>query len=94
MYTTVPGSSEHSSPIRMWADPESVEPQALEQLRNVAALPWTHGVAVMPDVHSGIGATVVDEIPGAYKDIRSVMAQQSDLVEIVAELKQVVCVKG
>ena len=37
---------------------------------------------------------VVDEIPGAYKDIRSVMAQQTDLVEIVAELKQVVCVKG
>jgi tRNA-splicing ligase RtcB len=37
---------------------------------------------------------VVDEIPGAYKDIRSVMAQQADLVEIVAELKQVVCVKG
>ncbi|GAA2002641.1 RtcB family protein [Catenulispora subtropica] len=58
MYTTVPGSSEASSPIRMWADPESVEPQALEQLRNVAGLPWTHGVAVMPDVHTGIGATV------------------------------------
>src|SRR4051794_28813101 len=58
MYTTVPGSSGASSPIRMWADPESVEPQALDQLRNVAALPWTHGVAVMPDVHTGIGATV------------------------------------
>jgi tRNA-splicing ligase RtcB (3'-phosphate/5'-hydroxy nucleic acid ligase) len=58
MYTTVPGVSEFSSPIRMWADPESVEPQALEQLQNVAALPWTHGVAVMPDVHRGIGATV------------------------------------
>ena len=58
MYTTVPGAGEASSPIRMWADPESVEPQALEQLRNVAALPWTHGVAVMPDVHTGIGATV------------------------------------
>jgi len=58
MYTTVPGSSEASSPIRMWADPESVESQALDQLRNVAALPWTHGVAVMPDVHLGIGATV------------------------------------
>ena len=37
---------------------------------------------------------VVDEIPGAYKDIRSVMARQTDLVEIVAELKQVFCVKG
>jgi tRNA-splicing ligase RtcB len=37
---------------------------------------------------------VVDEAPKAYKDIRRVMEQQEDLVEIVAELKQVVCVKG
>ena len=37
---------------------------------------------------------VVDEAPKAYKDIRRVMEQQQDLVEIVAELKQVVCVKG
>ena len=38
-------------------------------------------------------AGVIDEIPGAYKDIDQVMRNQSDLVEIVAELKQVVCVK-
>lgn len=37
---------------------------------------------------------VVDEIPGAYKDINEVMKQQDDLVEVVAHLKQVVCVKG
>jgi tRNA-splicing ligase RtcB len=37
---------------------------------------------------------VLDEIPGAYKPIDEVMNQQSDLVEIVATLKQVVCVKG
>ncbi|WP_394621679.1 RtcB family protein [Lentzea sp. JNUCC 0626] len=37
---------------------------------------------------------VVDEIPGAYKDIDAVMANQSDLVEVVAKLKQVVCIKG
>ena len=37
---------------------------------------------------------VLDEIPAAYKDIDAVMAQQSDLVEIVHTLKQVVCVKG
>ena len=36
----------------------------------------------------------MDEIPGAYKDIDIVMANQSDLVEIVAKLKQVVCIKG
>lgn len=37
---------------------------------------------------------VVDEIPGAYKDIEKVMQNQSDLVDIVHTLKQVVCVKG
>jgi tRNA-splicing ligase RtcB (3'-phosphate/5'-hydroxy nucleic acid ligase) len=37
---------------------------------------------------------VVDEIPGAYKDIEEVMRAQNDLVEVVAELKQVICVKG
>lgn len=37
---------------------------------------------------------VIDEIPGAYKDIEKVMRSQEDLVEIVAEIKQVVCVKG
>ncbi len=37
---------------------------------------------------------VVDEIPGAYKDIDAVMANQADLVEVLHTLKQVVCVKG
>jgi tRNA-splicing ligase RtcB len=37
---------------------------------------------------------IVDEAPKAYKDIERVMEQQQDLVEIVAELKQVICVKG
>ncbi len=37
---------------------------------------------------------VIDEIPGAYKDIDQVMDYQKDLVEVVAELKQVMCVKG
>lgn len=37
---------------------------------------------------------VIDEIPGAYKSIDEVMANQSDLVEVVHTLKQVVCVKG
>lgn len=39
-------------------------------------------------------ADVIDEIPMAYKDIDAVMAAQSDLVEIVHTLRQVVCVKG
>ena len=37
---------------------------------------------------------VVDEIPGAYKDIDVVMENQKDLVEVVHTLKQVMCVKG
>ena len=37
---------------------------------------------------------VLDETPMAYKDIDAVMAAQSDLVEVVHTLRQVVCVKG
>ncbi len=39
-------------------------------------------------------AGVIDETPGAYKDIDAVMAAQRDLVEVVHTLRQVVCVKG
>jgi tRNA-splicing ligase RtcB len=48
----------------------------------------THGVECRKD------PGVIDEAPKAYKNIDSVMKQQQDLVEIVAELKQIVCVKG
>ncbi|PIF10204.1 RtcB family protein [Janthinobacterium sp. 13] len=37
---------------------------------------------------------VVDEIPAAYKNIDAVMVHQSDLVEVVHTLRQVVCIKG
>lgn len=46
------------SPVRMWVDPLTVDHATLQQVRNVANLPWTHGVAVMPDAHLGYGATV------------------------------------
>lgn len=39
-------------------------------------------------------AEVIDETPRAYKDIDAVMAAQTDLVEIVHTLRQIVCVKG
>lgn len=42
----------------LWAHEHEVESAALNQLRNIAALPWVHGVRVMPDVHLGKGATV------------------------------------
>ena len=38
--------------------------------------------------------SILDEIPGAYKDIDEVMRNQSDLVEVVHTLKQIICVKG
>jgi tRNA-splicing ligase RtcB len=38
--------------------------------------------------------SVLDETPGAYKDIDSIMLAQDDLVEVLHTLKQVICVKG
>ncbi|MEU8523218.1 RtcB family protein [Streptomyces sp. NBC_01216] len=54
-YVEMPGAQ---VPIRMWADPSTVDDGAMRQLRNVATLPWIKGLAVMPDVHYGRGATV------------------------------------
>ncbi|MDW6060859.1 RtcB family protein [Streptomyces sp. FXJ1.4098] len=54
-YVELPGAR---VPIRMWTDPATVEGVAMQQLRNVATLPWIKGLAVMPDVHYGKGATV------------------------------------
>jgi tRNA-splicing ligase RtcB (3'-phosphate/5'-hydroxy nucleic acid ligase) len=39
-------------------------------------------------------AGVIDETPMAYKDIDAVMAAQTDLVEVLHTLRQIVCVKG
>ncbi|MGP4095820.1 RtcB family protein [Nonomuraea sp. KM90] len=64
-------------PLRMWAEPEAVDPQAMQQLRNVANLEWVHGVAVMPDVHHGKGATVGSVI--AMKDAVSPAAVGVDI---------------
>lgn len=47
-----------AAPIRVWGDVAGIEPLARQQLTNIASLPWVHGVAVMPDVHYGKGATV------------------------------------
>lgn len=48
----------------------------------------TEGVECRKDME------VIDETPGAHKDIDKVMAAQSDLVEVIHTLKQVVCEKG
>jgi tRNA-splicing ligase RtcB (3'-phosphate/5'-hydroxy nucleic acid ligase) len=51
-------------PLRVWTDPNAIEPAALAQLRRIASLPWVVShIAVMPDVHLGKGATVGSVIP-------------------------------
>lgn len=51
-------------PIKLWCDGVPVEEAAMRQLENVAALPFVYRhVAVMPDVHWGLGATVGSVIP-------------------------------
>jgi len=62
--------------------------QTKKQFTQMDVIAQTVGVECRKD------AGVIDEIPAAYKDIQTVMDNQSDLVEIVAELKQVLCVKG
>lgn len=52
-----------------------------------------HALAVA-GVECRLDGDVVDETPGAYKDVDAVMAAQTDLVDVVTTLKQVVCVKG
>lgn len=46
-------------PIKMWTDHVPVDQASIDQLKNIANMPFIHKhVAVMPDVHYGIGATV------------------------------------
>src|SRR5512134_2463525 len=53
-----------SAPIKAWISGVPVEHEAQNQLRNVASLPFIHShIAVMPDVHYGIGATVGSVVP-------------------------------
>lgn len=53
-----------ATPIKGWVHGVPLEPQAHQQLRNIASLPFVGPwVAVMPDVHLGIGATVGSVVP-------------------------------
>ena len=65
-------------PVKLWTKLEDVESEALTQLKNIASLSWVfHHVAVMPDVHFGIGATVGSVI--AMKDAISPAAVGVDI---------------
>lgn len=49
----------HHAPLKLWDSAGPFEPGAMQQLRNVASLPFIfRHVAGMPDVHWGMGATV------------------------------------
>ena len=51
-------------PVKRWTKGVPVEQAALDQLANVARLPFIHKwVAAMPDVHWGMGATIGSVIP-------------------------------
>jgi tRNA-splicing ligase RtcB len=55
------------APIKAWTVGVPFEPEAEAQLRRIAALPFIHKwIAVMPDVHLGIGATVGSVIPTTH----------------------------
>ncbi len=50
--------------IKAWTEGVAFEPQAYDQVANVASLPFIHRhIAIMPDVHWGLGATVGSVIP-------------------------------
>jgi tRNA-splicing ligase RtcB (3'-phosphate/5'-hydroxy nucleic acid ligase) len=67
-----------ANPVYLWTDVNAVEYEALNQLRNIANLPWIYKhVAVMPDVHFGKGATVGSVI--AMKDALSPSAVGVDI---------------
>lgn len=51
--------NETGTPIKAWVKGVPVEPDAIKQLKNIAGLPFIYKhVAVMPDVHVGMGATI------------------------------------
>lgn len=52
--------------VKLWTQLDTVESEALTQLRNVTTIPYVRHVSVMPDVHVGKGATVGSVI--AMKD--------------------------
>ena len=52
------------APVKAWTRGVAVEPAARRQIENIAGMPFIHHhVAVMPDVHWGMGATVGSVIP-------------------------------
>jgi RNA-splicing ligase RtcB len=84
-------ATDTATPVLSWAghDLASAETKMAKNTYTLDDLiAQTQGVECRKDTE------LLDEIPAAYKSIDTVMANQSDLVEVVATLKQVVCIKG
>jgi tRNA-splicing ligase RtcB (3'-phosphate/5'-hydroxy nucleic acid ligase) len=63
--------------------------EAMAQFTTDDLVAQTAGVVCNPHLKKA-----VEEIPAAYKNIEEVVSRQTDSVEVIAELKQVLCVKG
>jgi len=85
-----------ATPIKGWVRGVPLEAQAHVMSRTAARAQITlaqHREATA-HVECRKDAGVIDESPAAYKSIDAVMAAQTDLVEVVHTLRQVLCVKG
>jgi tRNA-splicing ligase RtcB (3'-phosphate/5'-hydroxy nucleic acid ligase) len=100
-YGIIPGSmGTRSFIVRGLGNPESFQSAShgagRRMSRNQARKRFTAAdlAAQTAGVECRKDAGVVDEIPAAYKDVEQVIAYQRDLVEVAAELRAVLCVKG
>ncbi len=65
--------------------------QAIDNLDFGEQLALMNGQGI---IHAMSSVKDLDEAPGAYKDIDVVMANQSDLVDVVVELSPLAVIKG
>jgi tRNA-splicing ligase RtcB len=100
-YGIVPGSmGTRSYIVRGLGNPESFQSAShgagRRMSRNAARKRFTAAdlVSQTAGVECRKDMGIVDEIPAAYKDVEQVIAYQRDLVEVAAELRAVLCVKG
>ena len=55
---------EMKAPLKVFSEEESIEPQCIEQMKNVCSLPFIHKhVSLMPDAHFGFGASIGAVVP-------------------------------
>ncbi len=97
----IPGSmGDRSFIVEGKGNPESFDScshgagRAMSRSRAKRVFTLDEHIAATAGVECRKDASVIDETPGAYKDIDAVMAAQASLVSVKHALKQIVCVKG